>query len=162
MIKLVSSVGFIIFNEENKILLVNRCEDGDRKEIGDKRMVALKNEEKEKSEDLWMIPLGNLDDNDNPRDIIEKKVKKCFNCEVKDCNYFNLYFYNISDNFIKKVSYFYGRIEGEIQTRNKSVMVEWVNLDKEEIKNLNLNAEQKVVLNEFLDFSQSKSFNNIE
>lgn len=156
MIKLVSTVGFIIINEEKKILLVNRCNKKEKDKIESDSVVVHEIESDEKFADLWMIPSGNLEDNDNPRDVIKKEVKKCLNCEVGECNYFNLYFYNISDNFIKEVSYFFGSIEGEINVKNEQIAIKWITLDKNEIENLRLDSEQKTVLVEFIDFFQNK------
>ncbi|EKE20723.1 MAG: hypothetical protein ACD_7C00500G0005 [uncultured bacterium] len=162
MIKLVSTVGFFIVNEENKILLIKQCDEEKKDVSTDGKLISLKEESENILEEKWMVPSGNLEENDNPRAVIKKEVKKCLNCEVTDCNYFNLYFYDISDNFIKKIAYFYGTIEGEIKTKNEQMSVKWVSLDKKEIDGLNLIPEQKEALNDFLVFFQNKSLGNAE
>lgn len=157
MIKLVSTIGFIIVNEKNEILLIKHCKRNNAKETKkDEKITVVKNEDEDEIE-AWGIPSGNLEENDNLREVIKREVKRCLNCELKECAYFNLYFYNISDNFIKKASYFYGTIEGEIKTKEKSISTQWINLDKEEIDKLNLIPEQKEALYDFLIFHQNKN-----
>ncbi|HBI17423.1 MAG: hypothetical protein UR60_C0016G0011 [Candidatus Moranbacteria bacterium GW2011_GWF2_34_56] len=159
MIKLVSTVCFIIVNKENKILLIKRCEEKKTEELKDDKIKLSPNNNIVKEdviEEEWMIPSGNLDDNDDSREVISREVKKCLECELGECSYFNIYFYNISDNFIKKTSYFYGTVEGDINISNKSLIAEWIDLSKGEIDRLNIVPEQKEALNDFLIFHQNK------
>lgn len=161
MIKLVSTVGFIIVNEKNKILLIKHCKNNKEEGIEkDEKIKLLKNDEEE-MQDEWEIPSGNLEESDNLRDIIKREVKYCLNCEVVKCDYFNLYFYSISDNFIKKVSYFYGTIAGEIKTMEESISTQWIDLNKDEIAKLNLIPEQKEALFDFVIFYQSKRLGKV-
>jgi len=163
MIKLVSTVGFIIINQENKVLLIKHCKENEKEEIEkDDKLILPKKEKEEVVEEEWMIPFSTVEEDDNLRDVLRKEVKKCLNCEINDCNYFNLYFYNISDSFIKKVSYFYGTIVGEAKTKNGTKSIEWVSLEKKEINRLSLMSEQKEVLNNFIDFFQDKFLEKME
>lgn len=164
MIKLVSTVGFIIINDENKILLIKKTIEAEaEKPISGDNLILSK---KEQTDDLvteeWMIPFGTVDDDEVPRDVITREIEKCLSCKIKSCDYFNLYFYNISDSFIKKTSYFYGAIEGEIKTKNPLMTSEWINLDKAVISKLNLMPEQKEALNDFINFFQDRFLEKME
>jgi hypothetical protein len=154
MIKLVSTVGFIITNEKNEILLIKITTD-EKEEVKEDRLILPKKED-EIVEDEWTIPFGTVEEDENPRDIIKKELKKLLSCDVGSCDYFNLYFYNISDSFIKKACYFYGTVAGEIKTKNPLVTAVWVSLDKAELDKLNLIAEQREALNDFINFFQDK------
>lgn len=163
MIKLVSTVCFIIVNKENEILLIKRCEEKKMEEPKDDKIkLPIDNNvaQEDATEEEWMIPSGNLDENDDSREVIRREVKKCLNCELGECSYFNIYFYNISDNFIKKASYFYGTVVGNMNIANKSLVAEWIALDKKEIDELNIIPEQKEVLNDFLIFYRDKISKN--
>lgn len=159
MIKLVSTVCFIVVNKENEILLIKRCEEKKMEELGNDK-VKLPIDNNTTQEDVvkegWMIPSGNLDENDDSRDVIRREVRKCLNCDLAECSYFNIYFYNISDNFIKKASYFYGTVDGGINITSKSLVAQWIALDKKEIDELNIIPEQKEALNDFLIFYRDK------
>lgn len=161
MIKLVSTVGFIIVNKENKILLIKRCEEKNQQGLEKDKIELPKDRQEEAIVDEWMIPTGNLDENDDARDVIKREVKRCLNCELKECTYFNLYFYSISDSFIKKASYFYGTIEGKIRTKTDFFSAEWISLNKDEIDKLNLIPEQKEALSDFLVFYKDKCLNKL-
>ncbi|MFA6184172.1 MAG: hypothetical protein WC682_03655 [Parcubacteria group bacterium] len=156
MIKLVNTAGFIAINQENKILLVRQCKGEKEQTTKDDNLILPKKDIEEVAIEEWLIPFCAIDDDENPRDALKKEIKKCLSCDVEDCNYFNLYFYNISDSFIKKVSYFYGTISGEAKVKDSSSNIEWISLEKSEIAKLNLTPEQKEVLNDFIDFHQDK------
>lgn len=162
MIKLVSTVAFIILNEENKILLVKRIDKNlDEKSVGKKSSVSDKKEGNDEVGE-WSIFFETVEEDENSRDVIKREVKKKLNCEVADCNYFNLYFYDISDSFIKKAGYFYGTVAGEIKADSRFLKTIWVNLESSELDDLNLIPEQREVLNDFINFFQDKFLEKME
>lgn len=162
MIKLVSTVGFIITNEENKILLIRQIKEEEKEAPKGDNLILPKKNEEEVLEEEWIIPFGTVEEEENPREVIKRTIKESLNCEVNGCNYFNLYFYNISDSFIKKACYFYGSINGEVKTKNQLSIPTWVNLEKAELDKLNLVAEQREALNDFINFYQDKFLEKME
>lgn len=162
MIKLINTVGFIIVNEENKILFLKHLKEiKTDKTKGDELVLAEKNEGNAIDED-WSVLFKTVEEDENLRDIIKKEVKKNLNCEVGNCDYFNLYFYDISDSFIKKTCYFYGTIVGEMKIDSKRLTAKWVNLDKLELEGLKLVPEQRDALNDFINFFQDKFLEKME
>ena len=162
MIKLVSTVGFIIINEENKILFVKRLKEGGNEKSTDNNSVLSEKVEGNSDGGEWSILFETVEEDENSRDVIKREVKKTLNCEVGDCNYFNLYFYDISDSFIKKAGYFYGTIVGEINENNPFLKTMWVNLESSELDGLNLIPEQREALNDFINFFQDKFLEKME
>jgi ADP-ribose pyrophosphatase YjhB (NUDIX family) len=85
MIKLISTVGFIILNEENKILLIKQCKEKKAEEVENNGKIAvlkIKEEKENEAEEEWTIPFGNLEEDDDLRDIIKKKVKEYVELEL--------------------------------------------------------------------------------
>ena len=162
MIKLVSTVGFIITNPEGKILLIKQSKEKEEEKVENDNLVVSQKDKEEVIENEWSILFGTVEEDENPREVIKREIKKSLNCEVGDCDYFNLYFYNISDSFIKKACYFYGTVNGEIKMKKSSTTAEWVNLDKEELDKINLAPEQREALNDFINFFQDKYLEKIE
>ena len=162
MIKLVSTVAFIILNEENKILFVKRLNKNvDEKSTEKSSSVSGKDKGNNEAGE-WSILFETVEEDENSRDVIKRAVKKTLNCEVGDCNYFNLYFYDISDSFIKKAGYFYGTVAGEIKVDNRFLETVWVNLESSELDDLDLIPEQRGVLNDFINFFQDKFLEKME
>jgi 8-oxo-dGTP pyrophosphatase MutT (NUDIX family) len=159
MIKLVNTVVFIAINEQNKVLLLKGL--GERKEEEKKEVIIVKKNEAVNKEE-WFIPVGNFGDDDDPRLIIKKEIKNQLGCEIGDCNYFNLYFTSISDNFIKKAVYFYGNLLGNTIVSKENTAPEWVDLEEDEIERLSLPQEQKEALIEFANFLQNKFMEEID
>ncbi|MGW8185167.1 MAG: NUDIX hydrolase [Candidatus Moraniibacteriota bacterium] len=162
MIKLVSTVGFIIINEENKILFVKRLKKNRIEKPVNNDLLSLEKVEGNSDGGEWSILFETVEEDENSRDVIRREVKKALNCEVGDCNYFNLYFYDISDSFIKKAGYFYGTIVGEIKENNPLLKTMWVNLESSELDGLNLIPEQREALNDFINFFQDKFLEKME
>ena len=67
-----------------------------------------------------------------------------------------------SENFIKKTVYFYGDIKGQAEIKEDSIDLEWVDLEEEDIKNLNLPPDQEEALLDFADFLQRKFLEQVD
>lgn len=97
MIKLVNTVGFIALNKENKILLFKQFKLAKNQN---------KNIDSSSSLEEWSIPVINIEEDENPRAAIRNGMTDLLGYNLGDYEYFNLYFVDISDNFIKKNNLF--------------------------------------------------------
>ncbi|MEF3692187.1 MAG: NUDIX domain-containing protein [Candidatus Moraniibacteriota bacterium] len=162
MIKLVNTVVFLIINEKNQVLLTRKVKkEKSKKESGPVVQIIKKVEDLETKEE-WSLLVNNIGDDEDPRTVIRREISKKLGCEAGVCVYFNLYFHPISENFIKKTVYFYGDIKGEASLNEDSTVLEWVDLEKEEIKKLNLPSDQEEALFDFSDFLQRKFLEQID
>lgn len=163
MIKLINTVVFIILNENNQVLLLKKEESAEEKEKEQVPVLALnKKDQDNSSKEEWFMLVGNSGDDEDPRLVIKREVKKELDCEVINCSYFNLYFNPISENFIKKTVYFYGSIKGEPKLRQEMTTWGWIDLDEEQLNDLFLPAEQKEALIDFSNFLQNKFMEQID
>lgn len=158
MIKLVHTVVFIVINEQNKVLLLKGVKE--KKEEKTDSMIIVKENQDEREE--WFIPVGNFGDDDDPRVVIKREIRDLLGCDIGECNYFNLYFDSISDNFIKKSIYFYGDVIGEVNISNEGIEFDWVELEEDEIEKIDLPQDQKNALKDFANFLQSRFMEEID
>jgi len=160
MIKLVNTVGFIIVNNRNEILLQRKNVEAPEVKLEPGLLSANKNKDEGAAEE-WTLFLRSVEDDEDPRKAIKKNIKKELGGETENCNYFNLYFYPISDNFIKKAIYFFGNVKGDLKSAENG-KIKWVDLESETINSLNIPPEQKEVLLDFSNFVQDKFLEKIE
>jgi len=160
MIKLVNTVGFIIVNNRNEILLRKKSVEAQEAKPEPSLLSVNKNKNEGVAEE-WSLFLNSVEDDEDPRKAIRKNIKKELGGETENCNYFNLYFYPISDNFIKKAVYFFGNIKSDFKLVEDK-KIKWVELETETINSLNIPPEQKEVLLDFANFAQDKFLEKIE
>lgn len=158
MIKLVHTVVFIVINEQNKVLLLKGVKE--KKEEKNDSIIVVNDSQEDKEE--WFVPVGNFGEDEDPRVVIKREIKDVLGCDIGECNYFNLYFDSISDNFIKKSIYFYGDILGEINISRENTDFDWVDLEEDEIEKINLPQDQKIALKDFSNFLQSQFMEEID
>ncbi|NCA93548.1 MAG: hypothetical protein EOM84_00040 [Sphingobacteriia bacterium] len=162
MIKLVNTVIFLIINEKNQVLLTRKVQEENPKKDSGPVVQIIKKEDNVEPKEEWSLLVNNAGDDEDPRVVIRRETKKKLGCEAGVCVYFNLYFHPILENFIKKTVYFYGDIKGQAEIKEDSINLEWVDLEEEDIKNLNLPPDQEEALLDFADFLQRKFLEQVD
>jgi len=162
MIKLINTVAFIILNENNQVLLLKKTNEDFLEKESVPVLTMVKKDEEDISKEEWFIMVSNTEDDEDPRSVIKREIKKEFDCEIRSCDYFNLYFELISENFIKKTTYFYGSLIGEAKIIEDRMILEWIDLEEDVLRELNLPPEQKKALVDFADFLQNKFMQQVD
>jgi 8-oxo-dGTP diphosphatase len=121
-------VNLIIINDCNEILLAKRS--------------------LQESDDsgLWSIPGGTIEDGEDIEESLRREVKEELNCEIESMKLF--YEFNFSEKIYSY--YFYGKINGDIQTNEEISEVKWFTID--EIKSLKLAFKQNKIIDKFDEF----------